>query len=595
MLLCLVLSALWLLPAPCAKGAVLYKSYVVRYDRGRDILCDPYIVQTDDWIYKIFRQKGDISSRDFQAFLQIFKRLNPHVHDLDLVRPGQQILIPLKILEPGSFPGQHQGTVTIPFVTISRIPELIAEHAARYVVQRGDNVSRLISRRFGPFGSKSYQEGLAMFKAINPNILDINFIYTGQEILLPETGIQNQSWYESLFDGTGNIRHDFGRASSLPLFDEQIGVEDTADSESEPLAAIADILDARLLDQGTYFFPKNGTADAADIELNLATHPVLEMKDGTRLVFTPDNAVDHQLAERLSAFWKNVHVIPLKDEAPFAKVMQQAMPAADRERFKNGLSFFDKGVQVTVRAQWIKEETAAEDEGRRYRCLTLIQEPGQRTHAAIVRYLDENGVVVKDILEHAGSGRLEKTPPPEPDHGPSRVISLPPVSGREQFVRQLAAALDCDYAEDVPISFPYAGIQVKAYANLLTCGGGAEILMDFGELYGDSLIEIRKTGLAVVQITNQDTPSDIIEKLLAALEASFEKDPVFTAAERRGPYNTRIKITGYLLDKTGGKILLTGLPLHNRILQFLNARNVAVILTGLAGLPSPAMQAAPSS
>ena len=56
-----VLLVLLLLPIR-GHSAVLYRSYLVKYDRGWDILCDPYIVQKDDWVYKIFRQKGEISS-----------------------------------------------------------------------------------------------------------------------------------------------------------------------------------------------------------------------------------------------------------------------------------------------------------------------------------------------------------------------------------------------------------------------------------------------------------------------------------------------------------------------------------------------------
>ena len=49
-------------------AAVLYKSYVVQNDRGVDILCDPYVVQKDDYVWKLFREKGEISEKDFPEF-----------------------------------------------------------------------------------------------------------------------------------------------------------------------------------------------------------------------------------------------------------------------------------------------------------------------------------------------------------------------------------------------------------------------------------------------------------------------------------------------------------------------------------------------
>jgi len=89
-------------PPPAGFSAVLYRSYVVKYDRGWDILCDAYRVQKDDWVYKIFRQKGEISSSDFREFLSIFKRLNPHIRDIDRIRPTQDI--PCRANPPVSSP-----------------------------------------------------------------------------------------------------------------------------------------------------------------------------------------------------------------------------------------------------------------------------------------------------------------------------------------------------------------------------------------------------------------------------------------------------------------------------------------------------------
>ena len=50
---------------------------MVRYDRGWDILCDPYQVQQGDWVLKIFRQKGEIAHEDFREFLGIFRASQP--------------------------------------------------------------------------------------------------------------------------------------------------------------------------------------------------------------------------------------------------------------------------------------------------------------------------------------------------------------------------------------------------------------------------------------------------------------------------------------------------------------------------------------
>jgi hypothetical protein len=154
----LLLTVLLVLPIagePTA-SSLIYKNYVIHYDRGWDILCEPYVVQSGDWILKIFRQKGEIAYNDFREFLGIFQRLNPHVHDIDMIRPGQTIQIPLRKLEPGELPGQAGGVVTIPFVSLTRVIDVLHQHLPTYVIQSGDTVSALISARFGRFGSEAY-------------------------------------------------------------------------------------------------------------------------------------------------------------------------------------------------------------------------------------------------------------------------------------------------------------------------------------------------------------------------------------------------------------------------------------------------------
>ena len=176
---------------PARASSLIYKDYIIRYDRGWDILCEPYVVEKNDWVLKIFRQKGEIAHADFRDFLGIFQRLNPHIKDINMIRPGQTIDIPLRKLEHGSLPGQASGVVTIPFVALSKVTDVVQTHSEHYQVRRGDTVSQLIARHYGRFGSNAYREGIKLFQAANPQITNLDVIYAGQKIYLPDPGIRD--------------------------------------------------------------------------------------------------------------------------------------------------------------------------------------------------------------------------------------------------------------------------------------------------------------------------------------------------------------------------------------------------------------------
>jgi hypothetical protein len=487
---CIVLVAFCMLFTllPNAYSALLYRTYVVKYDRGWDILCDAYIVQKNDWIYKIFRQKGEISADDFQEFLRIFERLNPHIRDVDRIRPHQNILIPLKKLEPGTLPGQSSGVVTIPFVSISKVAEYIESYSKTYAVQKGDSVSRLVASRFGKFGTRSYREGLALFRALNPDVFNLDLIYTGQNLILPDPAMRNEPWYASLFDEWGNIKGD-----TAPIEPDSVTPAETADAApakapTSPLSQTASLLDAKLLNRGTYFFP---TASDNDFELDLSQYPVIEMEDGRRVVFTSESDRLGADADVLKSRWRNVEIVALKDETSIEPILDAVFDSESWQRNEeNELSLSDYGLNITVKAQWISAKPSDNEGKARYICITMIENNRQQTPDLITRYLDELGVIIRDVVKEnptsaaVGDAEVQMALRPE-------VAALAPAD-RRVYVKGLIEALGYAYSENISVTFPYAGLQVEAVSNLVTTGSGNDLLIDFGELYGDAAKEIKK-------------------------------------------------------------------------------------------------------
>ena len=561
-----------------AGSAVLYKSYLVKYDLGWDILCDPYVVQKNDWVYKIFRQKGELSAKDFREFINIFKRLNPHIHNIDQIRPRQNIIIPLKKIEPGTFPNQSSGVVSIPFVTISKLSDLLGPYANPHKVKKGNTISELIADRFGPYGTRNYQEGLQLFKAINPQVDNINLIYVGQEIKLPDVTLRNQAWYQSLFDKAGQIKRELtGTSLSAPALTPPVtgGIEK---APVDPISETAAALNGKLLNKGTYFFPSKGKEDFA---LDLSQFPVIEMKDGSRIVFV--NKTDASTADKdlLRSLWKKVNIIEVEKDTPVDTILGKVFKDTTQAITQSELSFSDNGMDVVVTAKWIKPGSPEEDGTIRQTCISLIENTTQKTSDAIVRYLDQHHIIIKDILENeTGTHVSESTTASSKPFVLPDVVTLTPIS-RKAFVRDLIEAMGNQYTRDISVTFPYAGIQEQAVSNLVSTGSGKEFLIDFGDLYGEAVTEIEKTGLNVVQLKQNDDIHTLLTRIIGAIGDPYVSDPVFYAAKRPADFNTKIKIKGFLVTKSDdSKVLISAIPLHNRILQFINEDNVKVVLAG---------------
>ena len=576
---CYVIFCICIIAPYSAEAAIIDKTYIIKYDKGWDILCEPYIVQRNDWVFKLFKQKGEISHKHFPEFINIFKRLNPHIRNIDRIRPGQCILIPLKKLNKDTLPDQSSGIVTIPFVAISTLPEIVKPLSTEHIVQEGEFISRIIARGYGSYGTKPYKERIALFKLINPDVVNLDRIYPGQKLYIPDISLRDKPWYKSVFDSSGNIIKD--KDFNVPI-DKKIvkpkpfPVAYKGNDTATPYSQVASILSAKLFNKGIYYFPRHGKEDFA---LDLSKFPVIECKNGTRMVLSGENINEADL-NAIKSYWSNIKIVPVIPGASVEHVFDSVFKTFEKNNFKKQLSFSDKGVEVEARGKWIVNRHLIAGGEAGHICVTLINTHRERTPDSIVRYLEQHNIIIKDILLGKKAAKQELAEPEKKNRIVDAINILS--SDSKTFVKDLMAAMGYEYTQDVSITFPYAGIQIETLSNLITTGDGHSLLVDFGNLYGDAFQAIEKTGFKIIQITDEDDKKNIISKILKAIGVSYINNPTFLAAKRPVIFNTSFTIPGFLISNNEApKILLAMVPLHNGVVQLLQDRGIKVIIQPL--------------
>jgi len=579
-----IITIVCMITFPCAYAAFFYKSYVIRYDRGRNILCDPYVVKKDDWVFKLFRQKGEISNRDFPEFLRIFKRLNPHIHDIDRIRPGQHIVIPLKKVDQNELPEQSSGVVTIPYLTNVTLPDDATKHSTDYRVKKGDCVSILISERYGNYGTQSYQNGEKLFRLMNPQIENLNLIYAGQMIRLPDPKIKNQSQPQTPLDSEAIHKGpERDRPDSQVAFDEKISLTSGENNRQEPsdspLSKVASILDATLFNKGNYYLPRPGQKD---YEVDLSQTPFIKLEDGKRIFFTTGDEKQDSNIEMLKSFWKDVIIVNIDLDDSMEEIFNTVFGSLEGDVIKHRLSFSDHGVDVEVKGKWIIEKPRKKGEAIRHLCITVIDDLKEQTPQSIIRYLDQNNIIIKEIL--IGKRVKEQQSNVFRFDIADKNLDTIDASDHKAFVKDFLIAMGYQYSPKNNISFQYAGIQINATSNLATKSNDNMFLIDFGTFYGDAIHAIEKSGYSIIQVKDNDSLDDIIQKLLGAMNASFIKNPTFLAAKRPADHNTRLNIPGFLMDHTDmAGLLLTFAPLHDLVIHFLTDNDIKIIRINLQG------------
>jgi hypothetical protein len=337
-----------------------------------------------------------------------------------------------------------------------------------------------------------------------------------------------------------------------------------------PAADAASAIGGRLLDKGTYFFPMK---QGKDFELDLSRYPMIDLQNGSKVILTTQDRVMNVDLPLVQSYWDNVKAVKVSDNASSQEILEAVFSAFSEEASTNHLAFDDGAVSIRVSAKWIRTEPSADGRIPRHSCITPIMSASERTHDAIVRYLDRNDILIKEIL----SGTPEATQRPIHSDAAADVDSIDGTS-QKALIASFAALMGFPYSPNTSISFPYAGIQVQALSNLLSFGNGREILIDFGDLYGDAVNAIRGTGLEILQIDVDTGPVEIIQRLMKTAGTTYTASPIFYGANRSAEFNTAISVNGILIPTdTGENRLITEKQIPELIKTYLRDQGIQLV------------------
>ncbi|MCF6247343.1 MAG: hypothetical protein L3J69_08275 [Desulfobacula sp.] len=295
-----------------------YKRYSIFNFKNEDVLCEPYTVTKDDWLYKIFRKKGEISEKDFPQFLIIFKDLNPQISNIDAIEPGIRILIPLKKIKKQDYEQSTPGTIDVPIIEFSTTPEDfdLKPFIKPHKIKKGETISNLIDKDFLKKGGSLSQEGIKAFQMANPNIKNINIIYEGAQVYLPDPSIKSEPWFKSLFSA---------KSSSPEMLTEKAKNRQKK-IEAHELAQLkkyASLIGGTLLNQGKIYFPGS---DNSKTTIDLSTTPMIEMVDGSKILIISGNTSNSALLENIQNHWQNLKTQALSESMRKLKEETQVHP-----------------------------------------------------------------------------------------------------------------------------------------------------------------------------------------------------------------------------------------------------------------------------
>ncbi len=509
-------------PAEFLKTSVKrYKVYKYKKDK---ILCEPYTVSKDDWLYKIFRKKGEISERDFPLFINIFKAFNPGINNIDAIRPGQNILIPLKKIHKNDFNEISPGVVDVPMIEFASIPKSLNQFIIKRKIKKGDTVSKLLDPVFLNKNGSINPNALQILKLSNPDLKDINTIYAGSFINLPSSALCSQPWFKSSFHTTGtdltknntkkqrnrpHCRNKNSKPNQTSSVNDKIHNNFTI---QEVLEHYASLTGGELIQSGKLYFPRN---NLPDMELDLKSHPVIELPNGEKIIIVTSRQAGRQLSEKIGGFRKNFKIIT------FATAVNNLDTALPREN---------------------------------------------DSYLAKMKAISENeNIVQKTITVNPFTKTLEHETLLPSDH--------------ESAIEKIFSLTSFNYIPDAKINLSFNGINIVIHMGKIQSNGKPDLFVDYGTIYGYAIDIIKKRGSHIISIPAKGNFNQSVAKIFKDLGMSTTTNPVFiNSFTKKAMTIPGLYITGDINHLFADGFLIANKKPNKESLAFLNKKNIKVLL-----------------
>ncbi|MFC1868732.1 hypothetical protein ACFL0H_11450 [Thermodesulfobacteriota bacterium] len=521
---------------------------------GKKVLAESYTVKKGDHIWGVLRNRGLIEKGNFAAILSALGKLNSSLTNLDLIHPGEKIIIPLIIAPAGGTTAlaQKSPPVTVP---IEAIKDLNVE---QYTIKPGDGLIKVVKSLYEIPQKELYDEYLDLLRKTNPSIRDLNTIYAGQKVRIP---IYSPKVVRAVIKPPP--------PSPEPASDTE---KEDLKKLGHELGEVFTLIGEEWVHTGKHFIPlKTG----GQINLNADSYPIIDLRNGNRLIMDLYNDLPEKMANLISSNWDIYRIIHFGRATGLKNAIDVILPKCDYDRIYGADEplVLSGDIPLRITADWIiKLDPKLPAEQGNIIIVNLPKDMGSRIPAAIRTYLRGFGIKVVEyppILETTGEAIEEVETLETGDDASSLIEILLNLTGRN-----FSSKMEIPIYQSKKTDF---NLIVKAdfFLNI----NGRDCIIDLSGLGPDIITLLKEHQFLVLAISGEKSSAAIVTKTLEFLGVEFDSKPhPFLATDRADSNNIRLMIPGIIFqDNNAQNIFATHLRLPPEIIGFLTRKGYKIL------------------
>ena len=432
----------------------LRKSIVVREYQGRQVSGEERQIGRGDSLWRILVEEKGVGESRFYSYLVVIRGLNPQIKNLDVLRAGDKIFVPLKLGDIDEAPSRASAGAG----------DAVRPDAGRtitYQVKPGDHLYRILRERNRNADDRKIAQYVALVKDLNPERQNWESLHGGEIIRLPALDSDPAT---AKFDGRTPVAPSTASASSpratAPIIEapaarpaastassRRLDVEEAmrapARENMQLLLKIIEATGQEVQSRGE----ESVTLPEATVHFDKNSYPVIY--NGTlrqRAVIDPDGKIPASLKTKLNDPRIGIPVVPMGNGLPIADAVRQLLASigyqplpADRPVIVQ-----ESGITFEARGDWMALAPAVNNKPQEMMIVNLTHRSGE-VPAYLSAELAKLGVHFRDVVVPAAT-----TPAIVPISPQSPQRSVEPARELPKDRRELVDALLTSF--QIPLS-----------------------------------------------------------------------------------------------------------------------------------------------
>ncbi len=447
-------------------------------------LADPYIIKKNEHLFGIIRNRYAVSETDIHRILQLIRKLNPELKDINVIHPGQKILLPRKRSAEISPAPQHP-------LTAENSEKRDKTTLFKYVVKSGDSISEII-HGFGNSYGDIYRI-LKLVQRLNPKVKNFNAIYPGQTLRFPS---------------------EVFKKSTLSSEDRDISLP-----EHKLVPVIGHIVGRmrdNIITEGKYCIP---IPPSGEVTINCSKVPVIETRGGNTILLDLFDRIPADLKNIIETTWHTYRVVDGGERKSISSILQRVLKAASVYSLEqvNRQTKIGDTPEIGVLTDWIVSRKPQSGESSRY-ALNFLRKRSDLLPLPVKDYARRSGLDIIEIMDGfgiAGDATVHQSLPPQAIDSDSDLVC----------VASLLKILGYAPVEEVEIALLNGdGLSLSLKAELLVNNGGMRVIVTAQEIAEQVIRLLRDRGDKVVIVSDDKRRAEIIADMVRALDIPFSRE-----------------------------------------------------------------------